>query len=78
MQDLAVFQIKAGRNYSVFDFDEDLRKVMRQAGVDKRKTVFVFDESNVLGPAFLERMNALLAAGEVPGLFDGDDYTKLI
>ena len=78
MQDLAVFQIKAGRTYSVTDFDEDLRKVMRQAGVDKRKTVFVFDESNVLGAAFLERMNALLAAGEVPGLFDGDDYTKLI
>jgi dynein heavy chain 1 len=51
---------------------------MRQAGVEKRKTVFVFDESNVLGPAFLERMNALLAAGEVPGLFDGDDYSKLI
>ena len=51
---------------------------MRQAGVDKKKTVFVFDESNVLGAAFLERMNALLAAGEVPGLFDGEDYTKLI
>lgn len=32
----------------------------------------------MLGAAFLERMNALLAAGEVPGLFDGDDYTKLI
>lgn len=78
MQDLALFQIKAGRNYSVFDFDEDLRKVMRQAGVDKRKTCFVFDESNVLGAAFLERMNALLAGGEVPGLFDGDEYTKLI
>mmetsp|Transcript_29209 Transcript_29209/g.38897 ORF Transcript_29209/g.38897 Transcript_29209/m.38897 type:complete len:158 (+) Transcript_29209:1420-1893(+) len=29
MQDLAVFQIKAGRNYSVLDFDEDLRRVMR-------------------------------------------------
>lgn len=78
MQDLALFQIKAGRNYSVFDFDEDLRKVMRQAGVDKRKTCFVFDESNVLGAAFLERMNALLAGGEVPGLFDGEEYTKLI
>ncbi len=51
---------------------------MRQAGVDKRKTCFVFDESNVLGAAFLERMNALLAGGEVPGLFDGDEYTKLI
>jgi dynein heavy chain 1 len=75
---LEVFQIKAGRNYSVYDFDEDLRKVMRAAGVERKKICFIFDESNVLGPAFLERMNALLAGGEVPGLFDGDDYHKLI
>ena len=34
--------------------------------------------TDVLGAAFLERMNALLAGGEVPGLFDGDEYTKLI
>ena len=27
---------------------------------------------------FLERMNALLAGGEVPGLFDGDEYMALI
>jgi len=74
MQDLDVFQIKAGRNYSVNDFDEDLRKVMRQAGVDKKKTCFVFDESNVLSAAFLERMNALLAGGDVPGLFEGDEF----
>lgn len=78
MNDLEVFQIKAGRNYSVFDFDEDLRKVMRSAGVDRKKICFIFDESNVLSSGFLERMNALLAGGEVPGLFDGDDYTKLI
>lgn len=78
INDLEVFQIKAGRNYSVYDFDEDLRKVMRSAGVERKKICFIFDESNVLGPAFLERMNALLAGGEVPGLFDGEDYTKLI
>jgi len=78
INDLEVFQIKAGRNYSVYDFDEDLRKVMRNAGVERRKICFIFDESNVLGPAFLERMNALLAGGEVPGLFDGEDYSKLI
>ena len=78
INDLDVFQIKAGRNYSVYDFDEDLRKVMTQAGVFRKKICFIFDESNVLGPAFLERMNALLAGGEVPGLFDGEDYVKLI
>jgi dynein heavy chain 1 len=78
INDLEVFQIKAGRNYSVYDFDEDLRKVMRASGVEKKKICFIFDESNVLSAAFLERMNALLAGGEVPGLFDGEEYTKLI
>ena len=78
LNNLSVFQIKAGRNYSVADFDDDLRGVMRRAGCKSEKICFIFDESNVLGPAFLERMNALLAAGEVPGLFDGEEYTTLI
>jgi hypothetical protein len=32
MNNLNVFQIKAGRNYSVEDFDQDLRDVMKRAG----------------------------------------------
>jgi dynein heavy chain 1 len=78
LNNLQVFQIKAGRNYSVFDFDEDLRNVMKRAGCKHEKICFIFDESNVLSAAFLERMNALLASGEVPGLFDGEDYMALI
>lgn len=75
---LSVFQIKAGRNYDVLAFEADLRTVMKRCGVKEEKVTFIFDESNVLGPAFLERMNALLAAGEVPGLFEGDEYNALI
>ena len=73
-----VFQIKAGKNYSLDNFDEDIRSVMRRSGVKGERICFIFDESNVLSSAFLERMNALLASGEVPGLFEGDDYTHLI
>ena len=36
------------------------------------------DESNVLDSSFLERMNTLLANGEVPGLFEGDEMTTLM
>ena len=39
---------------------------------------FMLDESNVLESGFLERMNTLLANGEVPGLFEGDEYTTLM
>ncbi|SBS80798.1 dynein heavy chain, putative [Plasmodium ovale] len=75
---LSIFQIRAGRNYCTESFEADLRCVMKRAGIKEEKITFIFDESNVLGPAFLERMNALLASGEVPGLFEGDNYTSLI
>ena len=48
-------------------FDEDLRGLLRRVGVDGEKICFIFDESNALSSAFLERMNALLASGEVSG-----------
>lgn len=36
------------------------------------------DESNMLDTGFLERLNTLLANGEVPGLFEGDEFTALM
>ena len=78
MNGLAVFQIKAGKNFTLADFDQNLRNVMKRAGCKEEKITFIFDESNILGVAFLERMNALLASGEVPGLFEGEEYMSLI
>ena len=60
------------------DFNEDLRSVMRRVGVEGEKVCFIFDESNVLSSGFIEAINALLASGEVPGLFDGEEYSALM
>ena len=73
-----MFQIKVSRRYSLDNFDDDLRKVMRVAGVEGRPICFIFDESNILSTGFLERMNALLASGEVPGLYEGEEMLSLI
>jgi dynein heavy chain 1 len=51
---------------------------MKRAGCKDEKICFIFDESNVLESSFLERMNTLLASGEVPGLFEGDEYSALM
>ncbi len=77
MNGLNIFQIKAHSKYTIENFNEDLRSVMRRVGIEGEKICFIFDESNALGSGFLESINALLASGEVPGLFDGDDYTSL-
>ena len=67
MNGLSVFQIKVHNKYTAEDFDEDLRQVLRRSGCKDEKICFILDESNVMDSSFLERMNTLLANGEVPG-----------
>ncbi|XP_028159304.1 dynein heavy chain, cytoplasmic isoform X2 [Ostrinia furnacalis] len=78
MNGLSIFQIKVHNKYTGADFDEDLRTVLRRAGCRDEKLAFILDESNVLDSGFLERMNTLLANGEVPGLFEGDEFAALM
>lgn len=78
MSGLRVVQLKTTRKYTQEEFDADLRNVLRRAGTNGEKICFILDESNILETAFLERMNTLLANGEVPGLFEGDDFTTLM
>ena len=78
MNGLKIFQIKVHGKYSAQDFDDDLKGVLRACGCRGEKICFIMDESNVLDSGFLERMNTLLANGEVPGLFEGDEYSALM
>ncbi|CAH8838540.1 unnamed protein product [Trichobilharzia szidati] len=75
---LSVFQVKVHNKYTAENFDDDLRNVLRRAGCKGEKITFIMDESNVLDSSFLERINTLLANGEVPGLFEGDEFSALM
>lgn len=63
-----LIELKVHNKYTGADFDEDLRSVLRRAGCRDEKLAFILDESNVLDSGFLERMNTLLANGEVRNL----------
>ncbi|KAG5504985.1 hypothetical protein JKF63_04432 [Porcisia hertigi] len=78
MRGFSTFSLMVHRGYDLDDFEHDLRGVLRRAGCKRERICFLFDESNILQPSFLEYMNALLASGEVPGLFDGDEWPKLM
>jgi dynein heavy chain 1 len=69
-----VFQITVHNEYSAEDFNEDLRRVLRRSGCEDEEVCFILDESNMTDSGFHGRMNALLANGEVPGLFEGDEH----
>lgn len=75
---LSVFTIASSNRYSMADFNEDLKGVLRRSGTQGEKLCFMIDESQIKDPAFLEAMNTLLANAEVPGLFEGDEYGALM
>ncbi|KAL3079950.1 hypothetical protein niasHS_011367 [Heterodera schachtii] len=71
-------KLKVHSNYKAADFDEDIRHFLRRAGCKNEKICFIMDESNMMETGFLERLNTLLTNGEVPGLFEGDDFNTFL
>eukprot|EP00744_Colponema_vietnamica_P002637 GILI01004106.1.p1 GENE.GILI01004106.1~~GILI01004106.1.p1 ORF type:complete len:1989 (+),score=654.53 GILI01004106.1:157-5967(+) len=72
------FQIELVKGYDITMFREDLKKIMRSAGVDGQHTVFLFTDSQIIDETFLEDVNNILNAGEVPNLFPSDEVDKIV
>ncbi|RNF24116.1 cytoplasmic dynein 1 heavy chain 1 [Trypanosoma conorhini] len=78
MNGMALVRLGVHRNYQLDDYERDLRDILRRAGCKLERVCFLFDDSNIMEASFLEYMNALLASGEVPGLFEGEEWGKLM
>ena len=71
-------QIELNRQYDHSSFHDDLRKYYISAGINNNPTVFVISDSQIIKEEFLEDINNILNSGEVPNLFEGDEYEKVI
>ncbi|XP_037937177.1 dynein heavy chain 6, axonemal [Teleopsis dalmanni] len=71
-------QIELKRNYDLNAFHEDLKVIYQIAGVENTPVVFLMIDTQIVEEEFLEDMNNILNSGEVPNLFEGDDYEKVI
>lgn len=78
INNIKVINIHAHRNYSDEDFANDLRSALFLAGAKGSKVCVLIKISESMNTSRLELMNTLLANAEIPGLFEGDNFTSLM
>ncbi|KAF0301061.1 Dynein heavy chain 6, axonemal [Amphibalanus amphitrite] len=72
------FMIALCRGYDHTSFRDDLRQLYWQAGVQRNKTVFFFADYQIAQEEFMEDIDSILNSGEVPSLYDPEEYEKVI
>jgi dynein heavy chain len=75
--DFEVFQIEISKQYGKVEWREDLKTLLIGAGTGAREMVFLFSDTQIKEEAFVEDINNVLNAGEVPNLFPYDERVAL-
>ncbi len=78
IQEQEVFQIEITRTYAQVDWYDDIKKVLRMAGVKQQPTVFLFSDTQIKNEGFVEDINNLLNTYEVPNIWAQDEKAELI
>ena len=64
-----IFQVTLTKSYNVSSLMEDIRGLYVLAGQQRKKTTFLFTDSEIKDERFLEMLNSMLMTGEIGGLF---------
>jgi len=75
----AEFDIALTKGYGIDAFREDEKKFLIAAGAGEAKsTMFLLNDTQIINETFLEDVNNILNAGEVPNLFPNDEIERVI
>ena len=72
------FSPNINRDYSMKEFKRDLKFVLQKAGIVAQKTCLFIEDHQLVQNSFLEYLNSLISAGEVPGLYTPEELEPLL
>ncbi|NXP46066.1 DYH7 protein, partial [Heliornis fulica] len=78
MANMSVFQPEISKTYGTNEWREDLKGLLRNAGLKGLKTVFIITDAQIKEECFLEDICSVLHTGEVPNLFSSEENQEII
>lgn len=73
-----VFQPEITKSYSVKDWHDDIKIVLRESGGLNKDTTFLFTENQIKEETFIQNLDSLLNSGEVPNLYGLDEIQEIL
>ena len=52
--------------------------MFKTAGVQNKPIMFLLTDEQIIDESFLEDINNILNSGEVPGLFESEEYDQMV
>ncbi|CAJ1084997.1 dynein heavy chain 12%2C axonemal [Xyrichtys novacula] len=78
MAHMTMFQPEISKSYGMTEWRDDLKMLLKNAGVKGQKTVFLLTDAQIKDEAFLEDVDSVLNTGEVPNLFAVDEKQEIM
>lgn len=76
--ELEIFEPQPGKEYRIQEFRNDLRGLFKTAGCQNKPIMFLLTDEQIVDESFLEDINNILNSGEVPGLFEAEEYDQMV
>ena len=75
---ISTMQIEISKNYREKEFQEDIRKLLKNCALEDEKMQFLFSDTQIVKASFLEDINNLLNTGEIPNLFGAEEKGAIV
>jgi len=73
-----IFTVELTKSYDFTAWREDMKNLLRKAGGQNKVTTFLLTDTQIKSESFLEDVNGILNAGEVPNLYTNEELTEVL